>query len=971
MAQNNWISVIILFLLANPGFAKEEKECNNRTVSLNGDWQYAIDPTHDGLAEGWAQHGIVAQGSISIPGAIQALDELAAEFPSGPATVGMRNGYLGDWWLERSFEWREAQKEKLVWLRIGGIAPVAHIYINGVFIKTYKTPQISGHIDITEVIKNGMNKISILILEKDLSLLGGMRYAKNKWSGIYRDIMIEEVSTSHLQDVTLTSDIERGVVQFTGSIINDGDQQVVVTPEVTIYVAKDGQECGKGTEKTITIPAGSRSNFVLNVKIASPHLWSVDNPFLYVGNVRLLSDNGILDSEALRFGLRSFRKEGQDLLFNGKPFFMAGVGQEFFSPTISPLIDKQLIRQRIRSLKAYGFNFFRCHTYPVLPEVLEVADEEGFLFCSEVSVVSNFNKTAPFDLGLQMLKQHVRNTRHHPSLVIYCLGNEGIQKLVKEEKTRKESQIAYEMLKADAPDQLAMISFGNQGEYPSLKNDIVSPHLWSDAFTWAYDGLSRIPWHSISTLTTSEPTIVHEYGKFGMWPNPKESKLYPEKGYNFEPYALSARQTLQENGLLKLEDRIIENSWRSFEAYSRLVIEDARKQPDIDGYTMWTAFRGGVQNSGFADDMGSTQNANSELFKNGCNAPVALLVHSLIDQRIFIAEQESQVSFYISNFGMGDLKNATIRWKIRDEAGKVILSGIEKGVSCQLGRNRMVSNVELPPMNEHHSRKVILEAVLEKGKRHISSNRWDYWVFSANHGLKKGSSILSFINDPVYERRLISAFPNIIRLKDVASMQQGCLVWQGVDISKTVDNFATEVLITDTWNDTIVNLVESGVNALIIDSGNLPSAWYTPEWANRYSNFDRSTSYTSFRSGWDEGNLTRVIQPHASLDGFPVDGYCNFHFFNLIQYAKPLRTRPVVESVRGQTSEVIVYNIPKIKSQDNSKYIETENQHYLIEMIKGQGRILICSFRLLEDIVGKQLMKELILYLQDHTIQTK
>jgi hypothetical protein len=45
-----------------------------------------------------------------------------------------------------------------------------------------------------------------------------------------------------------------------------------------------------------------------------------------------------------------------------------------------------------------------------------------------------------------------------------------------------------------------MIGFGVQGERPELPNDIESPHLWSDHFTWAYDGLACVPWRFLAPL---------------------------------------------------------------------------------------------------------------------------------------------------------------------------------------------------------------------------------------------------------------------------------------------------------------------------------------------------------------------------------------------------------------------------------------------------------------------------------------
>lgn len=124
----------------------------------------------------------------------------------------------------------------------------------------------------------------------------------------------------------------------------------------------------------------------------------------------------------------------------------------------------------------------------------------------------------------------VRQTRRHPSVILYCLGNEGSQLMVDSQAECQRARIGYDAIKRNTTEQLALIAFGMQGELPELPNDLETPHLWSDNFLWGYDGLTDIPWETVEETTHGKPCVIHEYGKFGVWPDIREEAAYPNKG---------------------------------------------------------------------------------------------------------------------------------------------------------------------------------------------------------------------------------------------------------------------------------------------------------------------------------------------------------------------------------------------------------------------------------------------------------
>lgn len=123
---------------------------------------------------------------------------------------------------------------------------------------------------------------------------------------------------------------------------------------------------------------------------------------------------------------------------------------------------------------------------------------------------------------MKILTEYIKQTRTHPCIVDYCLGNEGVQLLVKSKEEHKIAIDGYKTVKENTDYQLAMMCFGYQGEVPELNNDIMTPHLWSHEFRWAYQGLAKTPWSFIKGTLSNKPCIVHEFGKYGVWPDDEE-----------------------------------------------------------------------------------------------------------------------------------------------------------------------------------------------------------------------------------------------------------------------------------------------------------------------------------------------------------------------------------------------------------------------------------------------------------------
>ncbi len=139
-------------------------------------------------------------------------------------------------------------------------------------------------------------------------------------------------------------------------------------------------------------------------------LWSPDSPKLYT--LRLTDGDATLD---VPFGVRRLVARGLDLLLNGEPIYLAGITEHCYYPlTVWPSRDVSYYRMVIGKLKELGFNFIRFHTVVPTEQYMQAADELGIL----VEVES------PNYSSLEEWREIVKFCRRHPSVVMYCCGNE-------------------------------------------------------------------------------------------------------------------------------------------------------------------------------------------------------------------------------------------------------------------------------------------------------------------------------------------------------------------------------------------------------------------------------------------------------------------------------------------------------------------------------------------------------------------
>lgn len=901
----------------------------------------------------WSVEVCGEEYKINIPSALQSLAELGEKYPD----EAMPNSFLGTARLKRQFYLEH--KGNYCQITFMGIMPYGTIYINGNMLGKVEYCQAAFSFDISSFVNVGVNTVEVLIEEKNLELIGGMRFDLLKWSGIFDDVFIT------------VSDV---ILKEPEMIYNRQNEFM----EISAYISENGLnscleiiDCNKTIVKTEAISENNAIRFT--IETSNLKKWDTDNPKLYSARISVG-----FDLIEFKIGIRDFECNGNRLLLNGIPFYAFGGGDEFFSPTISPLTNKEIIRKRYTKIKEMGFNFYRFHTHSPTQSELDVCDELGILVSVEIPILSNFSRIIDTDKGIEILTNYIKQTRTHTCIADYCLGNEGVQLLVKNELEHEVAKAGYKAIKDNTKYQLAMMCFGYQGETPQLDTDIMTPHLWSHEFRWAYQGLTKTPWSFIEGALLNKPCIVHEFGKYGVFPADCEDSYLLDNGYK-----MSNRKhndgIFCGTGLENERQRIIDNSRKLSTLCAKTAFESMRRNSSISGYIYWTMFRMGIRSGGLCDDFGIKADSNSESLKKSANAPLGIFADRDYFGRTFDCGEQTRFNITVSNFSKEPVENAVLMIELKD--GEDCIVKKFETVSVSLGEVSVKASTEFIMPQCDEMKELVLQMKLVKDCKTLSENSMTLWC-CPNRKINTSDRIVYHLHNREIEKTLKSCINICADLWSWISILTGCIIpeygfmitdkkiMDYIDIA--INKMKPDLVICDKVDKVSNKLIKSGIPVLFIDSGNFPKNFY-PDVMPGNSFFDLNRFYAPFRTSWDEGNCATLIDGEMFSE---CDDFADLRWYSAIEDSTGLLKKEVIKKMGFTETDNSVRLIQRVKdkvkvTKNSTVYFEKTQKKRINECIYYlDGKIrntkaAIVSLNLFNDSFGRNIFEKIINNLLD------
>lgn len=666
--------------------------------------------------------------------------------------------------------------------------------------------------------------------------------------------------------------------------------------------------------------------------------WTPDTPVLYE-----LTADGIKE----RFGFVELRPESnRAILLNGSPCYLRGyirgiVAHEHPNMTGGSLKDAAV--KNIRQAKKYGFNLVRFHSTIPTPEFVEAADEEGLFIHMEIGFAYETSEQGTkknLSMDNKAWKETILRYRNHPSVAIFCIGNE-----MHNSGHFKEVHALYEQGRELAPGKLIMDNSG-WGEFDRQTADVYSQHIayffpfkhhaemFHQDAPWrmngsAYDEMLDVECKGGGlaaavhrTIVPAKPVLAHEAMHYIEIPD------YKALEKKFDDFcARVGKEYLEANGIKKprymtelpklIERKGLAHKMPDYIAASRKFKMAAIKQymekcrmSDLCGFEMLQ----------FADCLKyENKNGIVDFFDDDKYFPPAWLLQ-FNGNAALLADFETEVYFYgdqirgkifISDFLQEpSVTGGELHLSVKKADGTIL--PVYDGHNVTLvGGLQQIASFELSFDEEEAAQKIEFCAEFTAGDIHLT-NSWNLWLYPH----KKVERLP--------ETRLKSPLLNVVLHENPAA-----------------ENVAGAV-VTDVLDDQVFADLEAGKTVILLYHRDAPGhQYYLPGALERFK-----------PCIWDRGsNLGGIIYSGELQKALASDRYFDMNWYSLLEggYKVCLDDfpAPVQEIVCGVDKPVrdrmkgLVNGIKDFIDQDTFR-----NFSHLFSVKTGKGMLVVCTLML-------------------------
>ena len=457
-------------------------------IKLNKGWKAkkTSDLTVDGTVITGKDYQLYDWMEAIVPGTV--LTTLLHNQKIPDPFFGMNNELIPDisqvgrdyytYWFLNSFQLPEIKDEEQVWLKFRGINYSAELFLNGKKINpdTHEGMFLREKYLVTPFLQKGENHLAVLVFPPDpagapngqggdgmIARSVAMQFTAGwDWicpipdrnTGIWDEVSIETTGPVDLLDPHV-------VTKVPGKRIPVGKQDPAIihtsadlmNPTDEVQSGKLIAKCGTSeVSKTVTISPGEKITAVLpEFKINNPQLWwpngAGDQPLYDIKFLFIQNNNRITDQENVKFGIREtgtrfdeklgariFSVNGQDVFIKGGNW-IASDAMLRLSPERYDAEVKMHAEMNMNMIRVWGGGLTE------RPEFYDACDKYGILVWQDLWISGDCNgrwydpakkesqerrRAYPDKHSLfnNSVIDQVKMLRNHPSLYLWCGGNE-------------------------------------------------------------------------------------------------------------------------------------------------------------------------------------------------------------------------------------------------------------------------------------------------------------------------------------------------------------------------------------------------------------------------------------------------------------------------------------------------------------------------------------------------------------------
>ena len=335
-------------------------------------------------------------------------------------------------WYRKRFVLPDTRHDASVLLEFDGVYQNSDVWINGTHLGLRPYGYIPFAYEVTPYLrKKGENVVAVRV---DNSLQTNCRWYSG--SGIYRHTWL--LSTSPLRVAHWGTCItfpriskDTATIQVKTKVVNslNAGASCVLT---TTILDKD-QVAVKAAEISQEVAANGEYEFVQDIVVDKPILWSVGNPYLYTVRSTVRQAGAVLDEYDTPIGIReALFDTNRGFLLNGEHIKLNGVCIHHEAGSVGSAVPERVWERRLQILREMGCNAIRTSHNPYSAEFMDLCDRMGFLVMAEAfdewkvpKGQIRYGYSLHFDEWYERdLKNFIHRDRNHPSIVLWSAGNE-------------------------------------------------------------------------------------------------------------------------------------------------------------------------------------------------------------------------------------------------------------------------------------------------------------------------------------------------------------------------------------------------------------------------------------------------------------------------------------------------------------------------------------------------------------------
>lgn len=386
------------------------------TISLNGKWNYIIDPLENGYYDYRLQpskRGFFLNRKMQNPSDLVEYNFDTSPIMDIPSDWNSHNEmlflYEGTIWFKRDFQLNKEANNRYV-LHFGAVNYDAKVYVNGKKVGEHIGGYTPFNFDVTDFVADGEN--FVIVKADNKRIKDGVPTVNMDWwnyGGITRDVALVTLPSVYISDYSVQlNKTDRKSIEGWIQLNQPASNQKVSIDIPELKIKQD----------YITDAAGK---VAFSIK-ASPLLWTPDEPKLY--DVVIAKENEYITE---KIGFRTIETQGKKILLNGEQVFLRGISIHEEAPYRQGRAhSREDASVLLGWAKEMGCNYVRLAHYPHNENMVREAERLGIMVWSEIPVywTISWDNEDTYQNAQNQLRDMIARDKNRCAVIIWSIANE-------------------------------------------------------------------------------------------------------------------------------------------------------------------------------------------------------------------------------------------------------------------------------------------------------------------------------------------------------------------------------------------------------------------------------------------------------------------------------------------------------------------------------------------------------------------